>query len=235
MIPKVIHYVWLSGEEMPELNRKCVESWQRVLAGYELRQWTLTDVDAFSVPFVSEAVREKKWAFATDSLRAEILLREGGIYLDTDVFLYHGFDDLLQDSFFSFIEFHHDSTAAAIQAACMGAEAGHPYIQACADYYRDRHFLRADGSMDTEKLAPDLFAEIAVGFGFDTGRPTAQELSCGMKIYDRAVLAGTAWELDAESRGVHLCAGSWRGMSSAETEHYTRLKLLMVARPGKGC
>ena len=233
MIPKYIHYVWLSGEELPELNRYCVESWHRVLKGYEIRRWTAEDFDIESMPYVREAVREKKWAFATDCLRAEILLREGGIYMDSDVCLYRSFDGLLQDRFFSFIEYHHDSTAAVIQAACMGAEAGHPFIQACADYYRNRHFLRADGSLDTERLAPDVFAEIAAGFGFDAECPTAQDLRCGMRIHDRTILAGTPWELDSESMGVHLCAGSWRNMDSAEREYFTRLKLSVITQPEK--
>ena len=230
MIPKIIHYVWLSGEEMPELNRKCVESWQRVLTGYELRQWTLTDADAFSAPFVSEAVREKKWAFATDCLRAEILLREGGIYLDTDVYLYRSFDDCLDNPFFSCIEFHHDSKAAAIQAACLGAEAGHPLMRACAAYYRERHFVRPDGSLETQMLAPDIVAAAARPFGFDPCSPTEQRLREGIRIYDRSLVAGTPWEITEDSIAVHMCAGSWRDMDGAERERYSALKLRMTVR-----
>ena len=112
MIPKNIHYVWLSGEEMPELNRKCVEKWEYVLPDYTIRKWTAQDFNLDAIPFVQEAIQEKKWAFATDCLRAEILFREGGIYLDSDVWLYDSFDPLLDNRFFSFIEYHHDSTSA---------------------------------------------------------------------------------------------------------------------------
>lgn len=231
MIPKVVHYVWLSGEEMPELNRKCVESWQRVLNGYELRRWSLADVEAFSLPFVSEAVREKKWAFATDCLRAEILLREGGIYLDSDVYLYKDFDGCLDNRFFSCIEFHHDSKAAAIQAACMGAEPGHPLMRSCAAYYRERHFVRPDGSPETQELAPDVYAAAVRSFGFDPSSPTEQHLREGIRIYDRSLVAGTPWEIAEDNVGVHMCAGSWRDMDGAEQKWYSALKLRMTVRP----
>lgn len=32
-IPKVIHYCWFSGKEMPDHLKKCVDSWHRFLPG----------------------------------------------------------------------------------------------------------------------------------------------------------------------------------------------------------
>ena len=66
MIPKVIHYCWLSGEPLPTEIKECIRSWKRKLPDYKLRLWTQDSLDISSVPFVFEAIKEKKWAFACD-------------------------------------------------------------------------------------------------------------------------------------------------------------------------
>ena len=41
MIPKKIHYCWLSEDEMPEKLQKCLESWKKHLPDYEIVKWDL--------------------------------------------------------------------------------------------------------------------------------------------------------------------------------------------------
>lgn len=35
MIPKIIHYCWFGGKEMPPLVQKCIKSWKEHLPDYE--------------------------------------------------------------------------------------------------------------------------------------------------------------------------------------------------------
>ena len=35
MIPKIIHYCWLSGDPFPDLINKCIDSWHNILSDYE--------------------------------------------------------------------------------------------------------------------------------------------------------------------------------------------------------
>lgn len=35
MIPKIIHYCWLSGEEKTILIQKCIKSWHKILPEYK--------------------------------------------------------------------------------------------------------------------------------------------------------------------------------------------------------
>ena len=35
MIPKKIHYIWVGWKELPELEKKCVDSWNKYLPDYE--------------------------------------------------------------------------------------------------------------------------------------------------------------------------------------------------------
>lgn len=36
MIPKIIHYCWLSGDAYPEDVKACMESWKKHLPDYEM-------------------------------------------------------------------------------------------------------------------------------------------------------------------------------------------------------
>lgn len=81
-----------------------------------------------------------------------------------------------------------------------------------------------------EKLAPDIYAELASHFGFDMENTGEQILESGMHIYDRSLVEGTPWEIQEESIAVHMCAGSWRDMKTVEREYYTVLKLRMIDR-----
>ena len=104
MIPKTIHFCWLGGGKYPERVRQCMESWREILPGYEIVRWDERRFDVNSVPWVREAVEQKKYAFAADYIRHYALYHEGGIYLDTDVEVLKPFDDLLDAEMFAAIE-----------------------------------------------------------------------------------------------------------------------------------
>lgn len=210
MIPKVIHYVWLSDEKLPYVARKCIESWEKSCPGYEIKKWSLKDFDIDSIQFVKEAIKSKKWAFATDYLRLYILYNEGGIYLDSDIFAKKSFDGFIDDEFFSFIEYHHDSIHPVIQAAFLGSEKGHPFIADCLDYYNHAHFFNDDGSLNM-KLAPDVYAEAAKKYGFCD--EVKEQILDGMHIYGPEMVAGTPHEIAPQNVAIHMCAGSWRNFN----------------------
>ena len=58
MIPKIIHDCWFGRGEMPELAKKCIESWKNVLPEYEIKEWNEDnfDLDAFPYEHVADAV-----------------------------------------------------------------------------------------------------------------------------------------------------------------------------------
>lgn len=45
MIPKVLHYIWFGGSELPELERKCIESWSKIMPDWEIRRWDESNFD----------------------------------------------------------------------------------------------------------------------------------------------------------------------------------------------
>lgn len=41
MIPKKIHYIWLSNDPLPPLQKLCIESWKRHCPDYEIVHWDM--------------------------------------------------------------------------------------------------------------------------------------------------------------------------------------------------
>ena len=107
MIPKVIHYVWLSNDPFPSKIKKCMETWQTIMPDYEIKRWSTENFDISAAPnYVQEAFKQRKWAFVADYIRMYALYHEGGIYLDSDVKILKPFDEFLHYNFFSSLEYH---------------------------------------------------------------------------------------------------------------------------------
>ena len=144
MIPKIIHYCWMSRDPFPANIQKCIDSWRTYLPDYELRLWNLDSFGDKCPIWVKEAFDNKKYAFAADYVRAYALYHDGGIYLDSDVEVVKSFNSFLDLPYIVGKETFGD----AIEAACMGAEPNHPFFHALLKYYDDRHFVKSDGTFD---------------------------------------------------------------------------------------
>jgi hypothetical protein len=136
MIPKIIHYCWLSpGDPFPDKIRRCMETWKK-LAGWEFMLWDTSRFDINSVLWVKQADELELYAFASDYIRHYAVYTRGGIYLDTDIEIIKPFDELLyKDLLLGAVD------SKVIEAGCFGAEKGHPYIKKCMEYYESRPFF----------------------------------------------------------------------------------------------
>lgn len=243
MIPKIIHYCWLSNEPFPEKIQMCMESWRRVMPDYKLKLWNTENFDINnSVPYVQEAFAQRKWAFAADYIRLYALYTEGGIYLDSDVKVLKPFDCFLHHSFFSSMEYHpfmieRDNTLAdldengnrlvnkyisgiELQAAIMGAEKGSPFVKQILDWYSDKHFIKPDGTMGLDVIAPQIYARIAEDYGFRY-KDIDQPLRNNIMIYRSEIFAGNRREQTPASYAIHYCENSWVKLSRLEKfQHY---------------
>ena len=151
MIPKIIHYCWLSGDPYPPEIQRCLETWKEHFPGYEVWLWDTRRFDVNSTIWTKQAFEAKKYAFAADYIRLYALYNYGGIYLDSDVIVYKSFDELLRLPYF----IGHDQIGG-FEAAVIGAEKGCRWIKDVLDYYEGRQFVKNDGSLDIESL-PVIF------------------------------------------------------------------------------
>ena len=220
MIPKIIHYTWFSGDPFPEKIQNCINSWEKHLSGYEFKLWDMDAIRGIDSVFLKEALTERKWAYAADFVRLYAVYHEGGIYLDTDVFVYKSFDELLSLSAFigkeDSVHFEGGFTAQYLSSHCFGAEKGHPYIKDCLDYFQDRPFITSQNIKlpiplrFNFVLLPYIQAEIARQYGYEW-RPLLQEKQqCenGLVIYPTSYF--DPQDVVPDSYCKHFAVGGWR-------------------------
>lgn len=149
MIPKTIHYCWFGRGKKPHLIRKCIASWRKIMPDYEIKEWNEDNFDINAVPFVKQAYEERKWAFVADYCRFHACYHEGGIYLDTDVEVFRHFDDFLHHKFFAGTEWrkYEKGDFVTVDASAFGCEKHHWYARQCMEFYHDKPFRLADGSI----------------------------------------------------------------------------------------
>lgn len=135
MIPKTIHYLWLSDEK-PDNVIACLDSWKQHLKDYEIIEWNKSNFPYNDFTWTREAFSVQKWAFVTDFFRLWVLKNYGGIYLDADVVVRNNFDDFLEHKMFIGAEF-----TEQLGPHVIGAEKEHPFIAKCLNYYENRHFI----------------------------------------------------------------------------------------------
>ncbi len=237
MIPKIIHYCWFNDSPIPKSLRICMESWKKVLPDYEWRLWDIHSFDIQSLVWTKEAYNVGALAFVSDYVRLFALYNEGGIYLDTDVFVRKTFDPLLSNGFFTSIEYHPEVIALdklsgerlnekrenifngepvpgiQLLSAVLGAQKGHPFVKDVMTFYEDKSFIREDGRWYTHLIAPDILALIGEKYGLKYDKDMEQHLDSNITIYPSSVLAASYVQITDSTIAVHLSKGSWRKRS----------------------
>jgi len=241
-IPKVIHYCWFSGEDVPLNLQNCIDTWREVMPDYRLRLWDQNSFDFDSVPFVKEAFELKKWAFVADYIRLFALFQEGGIYLDSDVRVFKRFDNFLKYNFFTSHEIHPGNFTDTeknklnnncvpinkdeyiyglnVQAAIMGSVRGNPFLKECMDFYADKHLIGKDGKPLLEEfIIGPYISKKAEKYGYKYNE-FEQLLDNNMIILKPEVFVGNSVYLTKTSYAIHLCNGSWKEKSVFEELEY---------------
>lgn len=144
MIPKRIHYIWFGGKPLTPLAERCVASWREFCPDYEIICWDESNFDGGGNRYFQEAIAARKWAFASDYVRLCALIREGGIYMDTDVELIRSLDDgiLCNSAVFGF------ESVDRVSTAFMASEPGNELLVEMKGLYEGARFRKDDGSYD---------------------------------------------------------------------------------------
>jgi len=170
MIPKVVHYCWFGGNPLPKSAQKCIASWRKYLPDYEIKEWNESNFDVNSIPYTAEAYKAKKYAFVSDYARFYILYKYGGLYFDTDVEVIRNMDDIIARGPFMGCEGEakQSMNGARDKATTLGVAPGlglgvnpglglgvNPGLglyKEILDIYKDKHFLKPDGTLYDETI-----------------------------------------------------------------------------------
>ena len=211
MTPKKIHLCWFSDDPYPVEIKVCLESWRRVLPDYEIRMWRMSDARAICMPYIDEALDARRWAFAADVIRFYAVYTEGGVYMDSDVFIYRRFDEFMPvDGFVTFNErIEDDWTVFGLQAAFFIGSKGNEFSRRMLDYYASRHYINSDGSRD-DTISPYTMKAIAEDYGYVCDDSRVQNLGA-LTVYPTHFLAPRKrYRIDGRTVGQHRVYGSWR-------------------------
>tara|TARA_R110002124_G_scaffold134974_1_gene297758 strand:- start:239 stop:1015 length:777 start_codon:yes stop_codon:yes gene_type:complete len=155
MIPKIVHYCWLSDDKFPDNIQKCIDSWKKNLPDYEFVIWDTKRFPLDNSIWVKQAFETKKYAFAADFIRLYAVYTFGGIYLDSDVEVLKKFDDLLDLPYFIGTE-----GEGIIEAGVFAAEKNAEWLADCLAYYEAKTFINLDGTFNTMTLPKIMMKQI---------------------------------------------------------------------------
>ena len=206
-IPKIIHYCWFGGNEMPAKNCEWIKSWKKYCPDYQIIEWNESNYDITKNKYMYEAYKNKKWGFVSDYARMDLVYEYGGIYLDTDVEIIKNLDDLLYQPAFAGIE----STKLINLGLGFGAQKNNPIIKLLREDYEDKSFIKEDGKLDLTPI-PKVQKKLFNSFGY-INNGEYQVLS-DITIYPEKVLSGKCnWTgrvlpID-KTYAIHHYDGSW--------------------------
>jgi hypothetical protein len=97
---------------------------------FTIKEWNTSNYDVHTCPFTERMYKEKKWAFVADYVRLDVLYKEGGIFLDTDMELVQDITPLLSCELLL-----GEEQFGTISAGMIGAVPHNIFIQACREKY----------------------------------------------------------------------------------------------------
>lgn len=195
-IPKVIHYFWFGLSQKPKLVLDCIESWKRTCPSFTIKEWNESNYDVAASPFSARMHQEKKWAFVADYARLDILEKEGGVYLDTDMELVKDISPLLMGDLVL-----GEESPSIISAGMIGASPHHPYIQACKYAYSAVKGL--------PPTIPVLMTNTYKALKGDLGHVTVYPPVVFYPYSQETISSYKKENLGNETYGVHLWNYSW--------------------------
>lgn len=209
MIPKRIHLCWFGSDPFPVEIKICIETWKQILPDYEVKCWTYEDALNIHCRFIDEALAAKKWAFAADVVRFYAVYKEGGLYMDSDIFIKKRFDKFVPEK--GFVTFHeHIGCKLQLQAAFFMGEKGNSFCKEMFNYYSQQTFLKPDGSLNMT-ISPVVMLDVARKRGYfseDVEQHLADDVVIYPGYYVTPCKKNTFVSPDAFAE--HRIYGSWR-------------------------
>ena len=158
-------------------------------------------------PYAREAYDNRKFAFVTDVVRLYALYHEGGIYMDTDVEVLKPLDSFLKHTAFSGFE---DETQ--VPTGIMASEKGGIWAKENLEYYKGRHLVNEDGSLDlTTNVITITNYMLKHGLRQDN---SLQDFPGLITMYPKDYFCPLSWQghkmqMTNNTVTIHHFAGSW--------------------------
>lgn len=222
-IPKVIHYCWFGKKEIPEKLKNYIKTWKQFCPDYDIIRWDESNYDITKSQYMYEAYCAGKLGFVSDYARLDIIYKQGGIYLDTDVELCKNLDNLLYDDSFFSVDFE----GCINSGSGFGAVQNNPIIRDMIAVYDGKHFFNEDGSLNL-KPCHHYQNPIVKKYGFEITQKY-QKIK-GNVLYPCEVLAPIATysgeeRITEKTHSIHHAELSWISENEREARERYRRKI----------
>lgn len=217
MIPRVFHQVWLGSDAMPEAVLAARQTWIARHPGWEFRIWRSEDLTWLRNRVVFD--RAETYAQKADIARYEIVLRFGGVYLDTDMECLRSIDELLSGCQF----FAGREADGTIAIGIFGAAPNHPILRQVVTRLPASVYFRRQLPVNIQ-TGPALLDRVVRHGGW--------EETTGVRIFPPAYFYPYAWwepwrrdEAFPRAYALHHWRHSWRegnSLSSKVSELFPR-------------
>ena len=142
-IPRIIHQIWVGPKTPPSYFVVFQERWKALHPGWEYHLWTDSDLEDLNMDLKDLIDQSPNYAEKSDMIRAELLDRFGGVYLDVDMDPFHCIDELnTKYDFYAGIEHPHKIATTNCQLwvgiSIIAARPHHPIIQEWKRLIRSR-------------------------------------------------------------------------------------------------
>ena len=222
-IPAKIHCFWFSGDEKPDLYKRCLESWYIHCSNFEIIEWNANNYDVTKNRYMLEAFERKKWAFVSDYARLDVLKKEGGVYMDMDVELLKCPQELFcHKSIFSFNMSDH------IDLAMFASVSNNPILEELMKLYEGKVF-NSDGKTMNSFSQPGFVEEYftRAGILMNGKLQWKQDMVFLPKTYLMPLDMFTYLPVASSkyTYAIHWCNGGWREEKSTPEQVKKNRKL----------
>ncbi len=165
-IPKVFHRIWIGGKPMPEVFQRFGQTWLDHHPGWTMKIWTEANLPEIRNRDIYD--RCIHLSQKSDVLRYEILLREGGVYLDTDFECLRNIEPLIdgKSAFAAYRENREgERRSKGFGSSIFGSVAGHPLLRELVEK------LPAVDPRESLALGPNFFTRYAETYPDVAGLP----------------------------------------------------------------
>jgi FkbM family methyltransferase len=213
MIPKLVHRVWFGPNPIPGEYERWWHAWQRQWPDHEFVTWT--DAEVSSLALMRAKIAEAEgYPRKADIARYEILLENGGVYLDCDIkpLQYQNFSE----SDAPLIVCNEDVNEAYCSIGFIAAEKDNPLLQTICETV---NLLPINVQPPNKETGPYFFGKMLKAGPHQKLPPAAFY----PYLYDEPYAAMLGRSL-AQTIGIHVWGGSW--LSKEEHQRASWQKLL---------
>lgn len=203
-IPAKIHSFWFSGEEKPDVYKRCIESWHKHCPSFEIIEWDAKKYDVKKNDYMFESFERKKWAFVSDYARLDVVKEYGGIYMDMDVELVSSLEPLLYAEGF----FCRQEDGLLELGSGFGAQPGDYMITRMLKEYEGRHLVTESGEIDFTPQ-PQFLNKVFLEYGFKKDYNSTEILNRIVLSNDYISCYSGEYEGNQPILGIHWHNGGW--------------------------